>query len=172
MGTDDDRGINVFLSRPTWVPPELARGHDGFIELLGTLGLIPRTVGTTDFGTLSPMDQVISLMNQCRGAIILGYPQITVASGTCKGTPVKDAMSLATEWNHIEPALAHARGLPLLAIHHMGIDRGIFSRGAMNAFLYQRDLSDPGWPLAKDLQGALKSWKADCLAPTPPARAI
>ena len=172
MDTDDDSGINVFLSRPTWLPPEFARGHDGFMDLLGTLGLIPRTVGTTDFGTLSPMDQVISLMNQCRGAIILGYPQITVSSGTCKDTPVKDAMSLPTEWNHIEAALAHARNLPLLAIHHESIDRGIFSRGAMNAFLYQRDLADPSWPLAKDLQGALKSWRKDCLAITPGSRAV
>lgn len=155
---------NVFLSRPTWLPPEFNRGHEGFMGLLATLGLSPRTVGTTDFGTRSPMDQVSTLMSQCRGAIILGYPQIMIDVGTCKGDSITAGMALATEWNHIEAGLAHARGLPLLAIHHIGIDRGIFSRGAMNAFLYQRDLSDASWPLAHDLQGALKAWKEECLA--------
>jgi hypothetical protein len=161
----DEGTLSVFLSCPTWIPEKCLRGHDGFIQLLGTLGLNPRTVGTTDFGTRSPMDQVITLMEQCKGAIILGYPQIVVAGGTVKGKTITGDLSLATEWNHIEAGLAHARRLPLLAIHHVGIDRGIFSRGAMNAFLYQRDLSDPNWPLGKDLQGALKAWKAECLTP-------
>ncbi len=149
------------------MPPEFVRGHDGFLEVMTTLGLTPRTVGTTDFGSKSPLDQVIALMKRCDGAIILGYPQMLVTAGTVKDKPISEPLALATEWNHIEAGLAHARGLPLLAIHHTGIDRGIFNRGAMNAFLYQRDLADPGWPLAKELQGALKAWKTECLESVP-----
>lgn len=157
------RAISVFLSRPTWLASDFARGHEGFLEVMRTLDLVPRTVGTTDFGIRSPLDQVIALMKQCSGAIILGYPQIVATAGTVKEGTITSPITLATEWNHIEGGLAHASGLPLLAIHHTGIDRGIFSRGAMNAYLYQRDLTDPGWPLAKELQGALKAWRTECL---------
>lgn len=53
--------LNVFLSRPTWLPPDCVRGHEGFLEVMSALGLTPRTVGTTDFGTRSPLDQVIAV---------------------------------------------------------------------------------------------------------------
>lgn len=155
---------NVFLSRPTWLPTEFVKAHDAFANLLGTLGLRPRTLGTTDYPSRAPLDEVIDLMAECSGAIILGYPQLMVTAGTVKGKPISEPFLLPTEWNHIEAGLAHAKGLPLLAIHHIGIRRGIFDRGAMNAFLYERDLTDPSWPLGEDLLGAIKKWKAQCLS--------
>jgi hypothetical protein len=155
---------NVFLSRPTWIPPEFAKGLDAFVSLLATLELSPRTLGTTDYPSRAPLDEVIALIEKCSGAIILGYPQVVVTAGSVKGTPISGPLSLPTEWNHIEAGLAHARGLPLLAIHHVGVRRGIFDRGSMNAFLYERDLSDPAWPVAADLLGAIKNWKAQCLS--------
>ena len=50
--SDDSNTLNVFLSRPTWLPPAFVKGHEGFLEVLSNLGLTPRTVGTTDFGVL------------------------------------------------------------------------------------------------------------------------
>jgi len=164
LGVESDSTMtNVFVSRPTWLAPEFKAGHDGFIELLGTLGLRPRTLGTTDYPSRAPLDEVIELVNQCQGAIILGYPQITVSAGTVKDKVIEQPFLLPTEWNHIEAGLAHARALPLLAIHHIGVKRGIFDRGAMNSFLYERDLTEPSWPLETALLRAIKKWKEECL---------
>jgi len=154
---------DVFLSRPTWVPPQFTRGVDGFIRLLRGLELNPRTLGTTDYPSRAPLDEVIDLMKKCRGAVILGIPQITVTAGTIKDRPVDGALHLPTEWNHIEAGLAYSQGLPLLVIHHLDVRRGIFDRGATPTFLYERDLSDAAWSLADDLQGALRNWKEQCV---------
>ncbi len=108
-------------------------------------------------------------MDECSGAIILGYPQIGVERGSLKGKlipkPGDEDFLLATEWNHIEAGLAYARGLPLLVIHHAGVRRGIFDRGATNRFIYKHDLSDPAWPLARDISGAFTKWKKELADP-------
>jgi hypothetical protein len=162
-GPESFDASNVFVSRPTWVSEEFRAGLDGFIGMLEGMGLHPRTLGTTDYPNKAPLDEVIALLDKCSGAVILGLPQISVTSGRLKGSIIAEELLLPTEWNHIEAGLAYARGLPLLAIHHLGVRRGIFDLGAMSTFLYERDLSLPAWPLAKDLQGAIAKWKQECL---------
>src|SRR5687767_6169556 len=110
--------MNVFVSRPTVVAPEYRDGMEGFLRVLTTMDLNPRTIGTTDYPSRSPLDEVIGLMDQCVGAVILGYPQIRMSSGYIRDKPINGELLLPTEWNHIEAGLAYARGLPLLVIHH------------------------------------------------------
>jgi hypothetical protein len=145
------------------VDPKFAAGLDGFIQFLTSLDLYPRTLGKTDYPSRAPLDEVITLLDDCAGAVILGYPQIEVTAGLLKGQNIREPLLLPTEWNHIEAGLAYARRLPLLVIHHVGVGRGIFDRGATPTFLYERDLSAPAWPLSPDLQGAINKWKRDCL---------
>ena len=151
--------IDIFLSRPTWVAPQFERGLDAFLQLLDSCGLKPRTLGTTDYPAKAPLDEVCDLMGACQGAIILGYPQIEIATGTLKGRAI-ERLSLGTEWNHIEAALAYSQRMPLLLIHHEGIGRGVFDRGTLNSFVYSRDLTDGAWSLARDLNGALTKWRS------------
>ena len=150
--------IDIFLSRPTWVGDRFKEGLDNFLRFLKSHGLNPRTIGTSDYPSDSPLDEVILLMEKCSGAIILGYPQITVMQGMLKDKKLENEMLLSTEWNHIETGLAYARNLPILLIHHLNIKRGVFDRGAVNKFLYETDLSNPGWPLDERISGALLSW--------------
>ena len=150
---------SIFLSRPTWVAPDFATGLDAFIRLLKSHGLEPRTLGTTDYPSKAPLDEVIDLMSECHGAIILGLPQIAISAGTVKDRAVTN-LNLGTEWNHIEAALAYESKLPLLLVHHHNVSRGIFDRGTLNCFVYERDLADSSWPLATDLSGALFKWRA------------
>jgi hypothetical protein len=157
--------IDVFISRPTWVAGEFEKGLAGFLGLLTDLGLRPRTLGATDYPNKAPLDEVIRLMESCAGVVILGYPQIVATSGTVKGQQIAGQLALATEWNHIEAALAYARGLPLLVIHHIGIKRGIFDRGAISSFIYELDLTDPAWPLFEKVRGAVQTWKTRVLTP-------
>ena len=161
--------MNVFVSRPTWVPQEYKSGLDTFLSRLKDLSLNPRTLGSTDYPTKSPLDEVIRLMKECSGAVILGYPQIEVTAGTIKDKSIESIILLPTEWNHIEAGLAYASNLPLLVIHHLGIYRGIFDRGALNSFIFSKDFKDPAWSTQEDLSGAIRSWRNDVLgyAPTP-----
>lgn len=152
--------INVFLSRPNWISSEYQEGLDAFIELLKSHQLNPRTIGSTDYPSKSPMDGVIELLEQCHGAIILGFPQIFIRSGKVKNQDIEKDIVLGTEWNHIEAGLAYASGLPLLVIHDQKVTRGIFDRGVLNSFLYSKDLTDKSWPVSKEIIGCLTSWKS------------
>lgn len=151
--------INIFLSRPSFIHDQFKKGLDNFLAHLSAHELIPRTVGTTDYPTISPLDTVINIMKDCKGAIILGYPQISIEKGAIKNQNINIPLSLATEWNHIEASLAYAMKIPLLLIHHKDITRGIFDRGTMNCFIYEKDLTDASWALSQEIMGSFKEWK-------------
>ncbi len=159
--------LNVFVSRPTWVAKEFREGLAALSRVLGSHDLVPRTLGVTDYPRKSPMDEVIALLDECAGAVILGIPQLEVQKGTLKGEPLNAAIQLSTEWNHIEAGLACARGLPLLVIHNIGVSRGVFDHGAVGAFVYGVDLTRPAWPIEPEISGALQKWKRDCMAGRP-----
>lgn len=148
----------IFLSRPTWVRDEHRQGLANFTRMLESRGLEPRTIGITDQPSMSPMDEVIELMKECFGSIILGVPQIDVQSGNVKGTAIKAPFCLGTEWNHIEAALAHALQLPVLLIHDRTVVRGVFDRGTTNTFLYSVDFAAESWGLSDQIDGAVKKW--------------
>lgn len=154
--------LDVFVSRPTWVADEFSSGLQLFLARLEDLGLRPRTIGVTDYPVKGPLDEVVELLKKCRGAVILGYPQIHVASGAVKDKTVENIF-LPTEWNHIEAGIAHALGIPLLVVHHSNVVRGIFDRGAINSFIYERNLSVPNWAFSPEITGALKQWRDQCL---------
>jgi hypothetical protein len=132
--------------------------------------LHPRTLGASDYPSKTPLDEIISLMDECEGAIILGFPQIRVNEGTLKNDTISmktgNQLVLPTEWNHIEAGLAYAKGLPLLVISHVGVNRGIFDRGAINNFIYEIDFSCEDWPLLPQISGAFEKWKKDVLPPS------
>jgi hypothetical protein len=151
---------HIFLSRPTWVPHEFSAGLAAFVLFLKSIGLNPRTLGSTDYPHQSPLDEVIRIMGDCEAAVILGYPQIEIASGKLKDKPLNCPILLGTEWNHIEAALAYSKSLPLLVIHHQGVTRGIFDRGTLNSFVHEIDLTAPAWCLDEGTNGAVQSWKS------------
>ncbi len=150
---------DIFLSRPSWVGPEFKQGLEAFTNILKSYEMNPRTLGVSDYPVNTPLDEVISIMDQCVGTIILGYPQIEVKEGVLKGDTIDSSVILATEWNHIEAGLAYAKGLPLLVIHHKGVQRGIFDRGAINKFLYEVDLSNSTWFSEESIIGAISAWR-------------
>jgi hypothetical protein len=150
---------DIFLSRPNWVPKICENGLNNFYNLLKVNDLNPRTIGQSDYPNKSPLEEVIDLMKKCQGTIVLGIPQTEIIKGKIKGKETKEIIELGTEWNHIEAALAHSIGQPLLIIHHLNVQRGIFDKGACNSFLYKIDFNDPTWPLSNEISGALLSWK-------------
>ena len=149
----------IFLSRPNWVAAKYRPGLNHFQMLLQEQHLDPRSVGVTDYPTDAPMDEVLRLMKQCGGAIVLGVPQIEVRTGVLKGDDIDEPFSLGTEWNHIEAALAYALELPTLVIHDQAVVRGVFDRGATQSFLHKVDLSCPTWALTEPIVGAIRTWR-------------
>jgi len=149
---------DIFLSRPNWIDKQYLTGIGGFISLVQAHDLNLRSIGTTDFANQSPMDEVITVIQECMGTIVLGVPQIQVQSGKIKNESVTSPIFLGTEWNHIEAALAYSLHRPLLVIHDKTVSRGIFDRGTLNLFLYSVDMSDPQWPFNHEITGALSKW--------------
>lgn len=151
--------MDIFLSRPTWIDRTFEAGLGAFMTRLADAGLTPRTLGKSDYPIAAPLDEVLEIMSECRGAIILGYPQIEISVGTLKATPLPSPTTLGTEWNQIEAALAYARKMPLLIVHHIGVGRGVFDRGVLSGFIYSSDLTDPLWSQNEAVSGALATWK-------------
>src|SRR5258708_30934241 len=112
-----DKTLDVFVSRPTVLHDSFQAGLKVFLQRLADLQLTPHTLGATDHPVKAPLDEVIELLNRCRGAVILGYPQIQVSTGLLRNRWLEKPLTLPTEWNHIEAGLAYARGLPWLVIH-------------------------------------------------------
>ncbi|QSX35610.1 transposase [Shewanella sedimentimangrovi] len=154
--------MHIFVSRPTWVSPEFDAGLEVFLTLIQNIGLIPRTLGSSDYPSKAPLDEVIEIMEECKGAIILGFPQLLITEGKIKDHEIEAELSLPTEWNHIEAALAYSKGLPLIMFHHKGVTRGVFDRGVMNAFIHEVDFTSATWSMEPALNGAIKKWKANC----------
>ncbi|MHB8089976.1 MAG: hypothetical protein ACYDH2_17200 [Anaerolineaceae bacterium] len=155
--------MRIFLSRPTWIPPKYQAGVNTFLTQLENLGLDARTIGVSDHPTRAPLDEVIEILQSCHGAIVLGVPQLEIQQGILKGETIANPLVLGTEWNHLEAGLAYAAGLPLLVIHHHTVTRGIFDRGALNAFLHSVDLESNNWSMQLKLNGAIVHWKENCI---------
>ena len=154
--------MHIFVSRPTWVSPEFDAGLEVFLTLMKNMGLTPRTLGSTDYPSKAPLDEVIEIMDECKGAIILGYPQLFISEGKIKDYEIESTLTLPTEWNHIEAALAYSKGIPLIMFHHKGVSRGVFDRGVMNAFVHEVDFESPAWSMDPALNGAIQKWKSNC----------
>ena len=162
MKSSEVFSVQIFLSRPTWIAAEFEQGINTFLTQLDNLGLVPRTLGVSDYANKAPLDEVIEIMKSCHGAIVLGVPQIVINSGFLKDRPVESPITLGTEWNHLEAGLAYAAGLPMLVVHHQSVSRGIFDRGVMNAFLHCIDMSVNNWSMQPSLNGAIKHWRDSC----------
>lgn len=158
---------DIFLSRPTFIPDNQKDGINSFLSLLDMMDLNPRTLGTTDYPNDAPLDEVLRILDDCSGMIVLGVPQICVEKGSLKDQPIDDVLKLATEWNQIEAALAYSRKMPLLIIHDKGVSRGIFDRGTLGGFIHEVDFDDAHWSDIPSIKGALKTWKSKVVEYSP-----
>lgn len=156
--------MDIFLSRPTWIHESYRLGLRTLVTQLSNLELTPRTLGVSDYPSKAPLDEVIELMEKCQGAIVLGIPQIHVASGNVKSETIDVPFDMATEWNHLEAALAYSLGLPIIVIKHATVSRGIFDRGVLNAFVHSVDMVHPAWSTEESINGSLRQWKENCIS--------
>ncbi len=146
--------IDVFLSRPNWVPPHIEKQFEVFYPLLDEYGFNPRTIGKNVVPISSPFQDVVNLMNKCQCTIVLGLPQIRVSTGSLKGKEIEKGFALPTEWNQIEAAISIMLNRPTLMMLHRGVaSRGLFDRGAANVFVHEFHTLGRKW--IKDMEPKL-----------------
>ena len=145
---------DVFVSRPLNLPDEFQKALDGLLEFMVSQGLTPRTLGVSEYTIENPLDAVIDMVDECDGAVILGYPQFEISK-----VEEDEPVHVSSPWNHIEAALVYDRGKPMMIVTHTDVNRGIFDRGTTGKIVAQEDLADAGWPLHKQIIGGLVSLK-------------
>jgi hypothetical protein len=136
---------SVFVSKPTVMTAVQEAAYRGICELLDDRGYTGRSLGSTDFSNSAPLRAILRIMNDCDGAIVLGFRQIEIEQGTAKpGTPSASHLEncfLSTPWNQIEASLAYARDLPVMLIREKGISGGVFDFGVTEYFVHEVDLA-------------------------------
>jgi len=136
---------SVFVSKPTIMTASQESAYRGICDLLSDRGYEGRSLGSTDFSNSGPLRAILRIMDECDGAIVLGFRQIAIERGTAKpGTPSASPLQscfLSTPWNQIEASLAYARGLPVMLIREKGVSGGVFDFGVTEYFVHEVDLA-------------------------------
>lgn len=100
-------------------------------EALRTAGVVPRTVGRTDFSSTAPLKRIEEVLDQCHGTVVLALERMAIDKGVARrGSPDETAISdvrLPTVWNQIEAAMSYRQGLPLLMI----VEKGLLPEGLL-----------------------------------------
>jgi hypothetical protein len=125
---------DVFLSIGRTATPEQHAFVEAIEHLLTSNGLVPRTVGQTDFTHQKPLKRIREVIEACSGTLIVALERIHITEGKeLRGSP--DAIHIAdvnlpTVWTQIEAAIAYTLGQPLLAIVESGLrNEGILEEG-------------------------------------------
>jgi hypothetical protein len=145
--------IPIFLSYPK---PHL-KIQDKFIEdltsYLDSRGLVPRTLGVTDYDMNEPLTAIRRLMLESNGLITIAFRRIRVDSGVSRPDCDNDSgmkperlskIWFTSPYIHIEPAMAFQIGLPILIMREKGvIQEGILDRGVTGTYIDEFDLKKP-----------------------------
>jgi hypothetical protein len=161
---------NIFISRPTTLPKPFDRAYSRFQSFLESEDLVSRRLGATDYSMEAPLQAIIRIMDECRGLIVLGYPQIEIFQHVRRSDDIRQdpTFLFATPWNQIEAALGYGAKLPVLVVAHPGIRGGIFDHGVTGQYVLGIDLSAKDWHLGRDFQQVYSEWRKKL--GVPPAR--
>jgi hypothetical protein len=153
--------MDIFISRPTEIATKYETSYKAFDRFLVSKKIKRRRLGESDYSNKAPLKAVIDLMRQCKGAIILGYPQHEVTYSLTKGRKKvnKHSILLPTPWNQIEGTLAYKQKLPVLVVAQNGVEGGLFDYGVTGEFVYKTNLSSDKWFKNKEFLGIFQDWK-------------
>lgn len=138
---------NIFISRPTKIDPQSEAAYEQFAKLLNSNGIQPRRLGDTDYTRDAPLKAVFRIIDDCCGAVILGYPQFAIRHEALRSNETQNVWGFVfpTPWNQIEGALAYRANTPVLVIAHEGVEGGVFDHGVTGEGVIHLDLSLPNW---------------------------
>ena len=151
---------NIFISRPTIISTKYESPYSDFEEFLTKKGIKSRRLGRGDYSRKAPLVAVMELIEDCKGAIVLGYPQYEIHTTSKKADDVLDESCLLfpTPWNQIEAVLAYKKKIPVLVIAQNRVGGGIFDDGVTGEFVLRADLSKPNWYKEDEFSGIFNEW--------------
>lgn len=154
--------LPVFVSVGTTANTEQEEFVRAVEERLRSEGLIPYTVGRNTFTSDVPLKAVTELLDKASGTVVIALERSFFQNGVeRRGGPRQvnlESVKLPTPWNHIEAAMAYARGQPLLVI----VKSELKSEGLLeNGYDWYVQRLEPTRSALSTLEfnGVLASWK-------------
>lgn len=154
---------HVFISRPTRIGEAFERAYVNFNDFLDHEGFVARRLGNTDYSRKAPLQAVIDIMDECCGAIVLGYPQLEFRHEVRRSTEVREVTAhvFPTPWNQIEGALAYRTRTPVLVVAYEGVSGGVFDHGVTGEGVLHVDLSRADWFQQAAFLQPFREWKME-----------
>ena len=155
--------IDVFISRPTKISAKYESSYSEFEIFLKEKGIKSRRLGGSDYSRKAPLIAVMEIIEDCKGAIIIGFPQFEFRNSSKKADDIlnESSMLFPTPWNQIEAVLAYKERIPVLVIAQNEIEGGIFDYGITGEFVLKTDLSNKDWHKGKAFSGIFDDWYSD-----------
>jgi hypothetical protein len=134
-----------------------------FEALLRRRGLKPLTLGRSSYNFKSPLNPVKELIDQCYGAIIIGFERTHCLIGYDKegSKEQKEFIHryLSTPWNQIEAGMAFQKELPLLIMKEKHLETyGILDPKLSGFFVIDLNLEIESKKFDKEFLSILESW--------------
>ena len=155
--------IDIFISRPTLISTKYESSYSDFEIFLEKKGIKSRRLGSSDYSRKAPLVAVMKIIEDCKGAIIMGYPQYEVHNASKKADSVlnESCLLFPTPWNQIEAVLAYKKKIPVLVVAQNRINGGIFDEGITGEFVLKTDLSKSNWHKESVFCGIFNEWYKD-----------
>lgn len=142
--------IPVFLSTPKCFKKDQESFLRAVEELLSSEGLLPRTLGRSQYDMDAPLEGIRRMMAGSCGLLALAFRRTWIEKGVDKPdsdvgetSSPRDGVWLTSPYVQIEPAMAFQLGLPILVWREEGvIADGILDRGAMGCSMPSFDLKN------------------------------
>jgi hypothetical protein len=142
--------ISIFLSHPRPSTDAQRQFVDTVRMHLHEHGFAPRTLGVTDYDLNAPLRAVRRLLVESHGVLAIAFRRMLVVEGrVLRAGPHGGKEDLETvggawltsPWTHIEIAIGHELGLPVLHVREQGVRAdGLLERGMVGLCGPQLDL--------------------------------
>ncbi|GAB2533741.1 hypothetical protein [Rufibacter soli] len=157
--------IPVFISHPSALNAGQKVKFDFMINELLNQHLEPRSLGRSDYPTLLPLREVLSITRHCVGGVVLGFRQFETKDGIWKkGTERErnqtELVSFPTAWNQLEAGIMYALNLPMLIFREEGVEGGIFDVGSSDVFVHTLPNSDLSLEQSNAIRQVFLRWAA------------
>lgn len=147
--------IKIFLSRPNPFNESQQYFLDKLIAKLQELNMEPVTLQADNYDLSDSFNYLKGMIKKCYGAIIVGFKQIFIETGTKKKGGVSNpcffypeeidisGQSLTSPFCHIEGTIALLNDLPLLIMNERGLrEEGIVTGGKFCTKTQNFDLNE------------------------------
>lgn len=160
-------GNSVFLSYPKPYREEQEKFVADISGYLTSRGLVPRTLGVTDYDMDAPLKAIRRLMLESNGLITIAFRRALINSGMGKPSTDSeyslDGKWLTSSYSHIEPAMAFQIGLPVLILRESGvIEDGVLERGVLGAYMpeFNLDSSVSDYVKTDEWNQIIRKWES------------